>query len=92
MIVAHILRDADALERTRFVGAWRLDVRYLYFDQSLKLVKFASSLNEREALERLNKLILKNVIKWSYLKDKLSEGNVPQEILQEVLRVYELDM
>ena len=48
--MAEMLKDADALDRTRFVNRARLDSRYLKYDTSLRLIKFSSELQEYYSL------------------------------------------
>ncbi|MEE3342577.1 MAG: HD domain-containing protein [Bacilli bacterium] len=51
--MAEVLKDADALDRTRFINRARLNPYYLKYDISKQLVKFASSLQETYALQDL---------------------------------------
>ena len=54
--MAEMLKDADALDRTRFIGKRsRLNPKFLYYKSSKKLIKLASSINESYYLERQEK-------------------------------------
>ncbi len=52
---AEILKDADALDRTRFVNRARLNPYMLYYLESQKFIKVASCLQETYALSDLKK-------------------------------------
>ena len=73
--ISEILKDADALDRTRFVNRARLDNRYLYYDYSKELIKFAADLQEEYAKEDL-----KN---YDYDEEDLND-NTPQELLRKI--------
>ena len=51
--MAEVLKDADALDRTRFINKARLNPEFLQYDASKQLVKFASSLQETYAIHDL---------------------------------------
>lgn len=48
--MAEVLKDADALDRTRFINKARLNPEFLQYDISKQLIKFASSLQETYAI------------------------------------------
>ena len=75
-LLAEILKDADALDRTRFLNKARLDASYLRFDTSKQLVRFASSLQETYALEDLKQFHSQDAI------NTLLEEFTPQEVLR----------
>lgn len=79
-----ILKDADALDRMRFMDKYSLDVKYLHYHESLCLLKFASSLNEKMTLDRLQQLVELSVIKRSFLENALNKKIVPQILLRRV--------
>lgn len=51
--MAEVLKDADALDRTRFINKARLNPEFLQYNVSKQLVKFASSLQETYAIHDL---------------------------------------
>lgn len=53
MQLAEILKDADALDRTRFINRARLNPQFLKYDISKQLIKFASTVQETYAIEDL---------------------------------------
>lgn len=75
--MADVLKDADALDRTRFVnyGA-RLDPELLEYDISKNLVKFASSVQETYAIQDLKKYECDNEV------NIVLKRNTPQELLR----------
>lgn len=73
---AEVLKDADALDRTRFVNGARLNPRLLHFDYSRKFVKSSSMLQEGMALQELYKLDLGDGL------TKILETKSPQEVLR----------
>ena len=74
-LISELLKDADALDRTRFVNRARLDNRYLKFDISKKLIKFSSNLQETYALEDLE---------MYDFNQELFRHYTPQEILRKI--------
>ena len=77
-LLAEILKDADALDRTRFINKARLNPEFLQYDISKKLIKFSASLQESYALEDLleyNCLDEINVLLQMY---------TPQEVLRTI--------
>ncbi len=52
-IISEILKDADALDRTRFMNRQRLNHEYLFFDYSKRYIKFSAELQEKYALNDL---------------------------------------
>lgn len=74
-IISEILKDADALDRTRFVNRARLDNRYLKFDNSKKLIKLSANIQETYALQDL--------AMYEY-NQNLVNYNTPQELLRKI--------
>lgn len=74
--LAEILKDADALDRTRFLNRARLNANYLKYDFSKQLVKFAATMQETYALDDLKQLHSDEAIKI------LLEEFTPQELLK----------
>lgn len=58
--ICEILKDADALDRTRFVGKAKLDEDYLHSKQTKDLVGFAKQINEQYAKNDLTKYCIEN--------------------------------
>ena len=90
--IAKILKDADALDRLRFIGVGTLDVKYLNFEISKNLIKLAALLNEKNAMNRLKCLISKFIIRKKYLDSELDSKRLPQEILYELVRENSRDL
>lgn len=76
--ICKILKDADALERTRFINDSRVDQSYLNFDYSKKLIKFASEVQDTYALEDLRQYNCDEEISM------LMQRFTPQEILRTI--------
>ncbi len=76
--MAEILRDADALDRTRFINKARLNPQFLAFDESKKLIKFAASLQETYAIEDLKEYHCDEAI------DILLQKHTPQEVIRTI--------
>lgn len=76
--MAEVLKDADALDRTRFINKARLNPDYLHYDTSKRLIKFASSIQETYALADLKEFGSNESI------DILLESYTPQEILRTI--------
>lgn len=76
--IAEVLKDADALDRTRFINSARLNPELLQFEISKKLVKFSASIQERYATEDLKQYNCDESI--SILLEKYT----PQEILRTI--------
>jgi hypothetical protein len=76
--LAEILKDADALDRTRFINKARLNPNFLKFDISKRLVMFASSMQETYSLEDLKQYNCVDEI------DNLLKIYTPQEILRTI--------
>ena len=76
--MAEVLKDADALDRTRFVNRARLQPRFLKFDISKRLIKFAAELQETYALRDLKKYHCDEAI------SVLLQRDTPQELLREI--------
>jgi arsenate reductase-like glutaredoxin family protein len=76
--ICKILKDADALERTRFINDSRVNPQFLNFDYSKKLIKFASEVQDTYALEDLKQYNCDEEI--SVLLQKFT----PQEILRTI--------
>ena len=54
-VMAEVLKDADALDRTRFINSARINPNFLVFDVSKRLVKFSAMLQETYAIDDINK-------------------------------------
>ena len=76
--LAEILKDADALDRTRFINKARLNPDFLQYDFSKKLIKFSASLQEKYALEDLLEFNCTNEI------NALLQIYTPQEVLRTI--------
>ena len=76
--MAEVLKDADALDRTRFINKARLNPEFLQFDISKQLIKFASSLQETYAIFDLKEFQCNDAI------DILLQSYTPQEILRTI--------
>lgn len=76
--MAEVLKDADALDRTRFINKARLNPRFLQYDVSKQLVKFASSLQETYAIHDLKEFNCYESI------DVLLQTYTPQEVLRTI--------
>ena len=76
--LANILKDADALDRTRFINRARLNPEYLHFDVSKRLIKFASSLQETYAIQDLKEFQCDDEI------GILLRSYTPQEVLRTI--------
>ena len=77
-MMAEVLKDADALDRTRFVNRARLDYRFLKFDISKRLIKFAAEMQETYALRDLKSYHCDEAI------SVLLQRDTPQELLREI--------
>ncbi len=77
-ILCEILRDADALDRTRFINEARVDPKFLNFDYSKRLIKFASEVQDTYALEDLKQFGCDEEI------FVLLQNFTPQEILRTI--------
>jgi|GEM_PF-1738367 len=76
--ICKILKDADALDRTRFINDARVDSQFLNYNYSKKLIKFASEVQDTYALEDLKQYNCDEEI--SLLLQKFT----PQEILRTI--------
>jgi HD-GYP domain-containing protein (c-di-GMP phosphodiesterase class II) len=76
--MAEVLKDADALDRTRFINKARVNPEYLQFDFSKQLIKFASSLQETYAINDLKEFRCDESI------DVLLQTHTPQEVLRTI--------
>ena len=76
--MAEVLKDADALDRTRFINKARLNPKFLQYDVSKHLIKFASSLQETYAISDLKEFHCNEPI------DILLQTYTPQEVLRTV--------
>ena len=90
--IAKILKDADALDRLRFIGVGTLNVKYLNFEVSKSLIKLAALLNEKNAMNRLKCLISKFIIRKKSLDAELDSGRLPQEVLYKDIRENSYDL
>ena len=76
--MAEVLKDADALDRTRFINKARLDPKFLHYDISKRLVRFASSLQETYAIQDLKEFQCDEAI------GRLLQNYTPQEVLRTI--------
>ena len=91
--VMSVLKDADALDRVRFLHSKAgLDPTYLRFEESKKLIRFATELYEIEVLRKLRVLYDKHFISRKELDSYLNSGRLPEEILFEVLKINNIDV
>ena len=90
--VFKILKDADALDRTRFLGVAALDPFYLRFEETKQLIKFATQLNETEALRKIEELVNKHIVSSKEAYVMLNSTRLPQEIIQELAKKNKIMM
>ena len=76
--MAEVLRDADALDRTRFINKARLNPNYLQYGISKQLIRFAASLQETYAIQDLKEFQCDDDILT------LLQNYTPQEILRTI--------
>lgn len=76
--MAEVLKDADALDRTRFINKARLNPEYLQYGISKQLIRFASSLQEIYAIHDLKKFRCDEAISI------LLQSYTPQEVLRTI--------
>lgn len=76
--MAEVLKDADALDRTRFINKARLNPEFLQYDLSKQLIKFASSLQETYAIYDLKEFHCDEAI------GILLQTYTPQEVLRTI--------
>ena len=79
-LLGTILKDADALDRTRFINNARLNINYLNNKEALRFVKFASCLQETYALNDLKQFNCEEEI------NLLLSCYTPQHILRTIRR------
>lgn len=76
--MAEVLKDADALDRTRFINKARLNPKFLQYDVSKQLIRFASSLQETYAIYDLKEFHCDEAI------GILLQTYTPQEVLRTI--------
>lgn len=76
--MAEVLKDADALDRTRFINKARLNPKFLQYDVSKQLIRFASSLQETYAIYDLKEFHCDETI------GILLQTYTPQEVLRTI--------
>ena len=76
--MAEVLKDADALDRTRFINKERLNPEFLKYDVSKQLVKFAASLQETYAIHDLKEFHCDEEI------GILLQTHTPQKVLRTI--------
>ena len=76
--MAEVLKDADALDRTRFINKARLNPDYLQYGVSKQLIRFASSLQETYATHDLKEFRCDEAISI------LLQSYTPQEVLRTI--------
>ena len=82
------LKDADALDRTRFLAESSYFVKdyYLRLDISKKLIKIACQLNEKEAIEQLKRISESNPDILPLINQAQEKHYNPKEVLKEYMR------
>lgn len=76
--MAEVLKDADALDRTRFINKARLNPEFLQYGTSRQLIRFASSVQETYAIQELKEFQCDEAI------GKLLQTYTPQEVLRTI--------
>ncbi len=76
--MAEVLKDADALDRTRFINKARLNPDFLQYGISRQLIRFASSLQETYAIQDLKEFQCDEAI------GRLLQNYTPQEVLRTI--------
>lgn len=76
--MAEVLKDADALDRTRFINKARLNPEFLQYGTSRQLIRFASSVQETYAIQDLKEFQCDEAI------GKLLQTYTPQEVLRTI--------
>ena len=76
--MAEVLKDADALDRTRFINKARLNQNFLKYGISKQLIEFSSSLQETYALQDLQDYQCDDII------GELLQAYTPQEVLRTI--------
>lgn len=76
--MAEVLKDADALDRTRFLNKARLNPEFLQYDISKKLIKFAATMQETYAINDLKEFHCDEAI------ELLLQDYTPQEIIRTI--------
>lgn len=76
--MAEVLKDADALDRTRFINKARLNPDFLQYGISRQLIRFASSLQETYAIQDLKEFQCDEAI------GRLFQNYTPQEVLRTI--------
>lgn len=83
--IAEILKDADALDRTRFAERGRLKEVYLHSDKSRSLVNFATALNEQYAKRDIEEMLqLNSDIRTSVQSYKERTGKTWLSVLRDI--------
>ncbi len=91
--VLSVLKDADALDRVRFINSKSgLDPKYLRFEESKKLIRFATELYEVEAERKLEILYNRHFISKKDLMLCANKSMLPEELLFEVLKKNNIDL
>lgn len=76
--ISEVLKDADALDRTRFINRARLNGSYLHFPISKQLINFSAQLQENYALNDLQQYNCNDQISI------LLNNNTPQSVLRTI--------
>ena len=88
-----ITKNQVALSCDRFLNSKAgLDTKYLRFEESKKLIRFATELYEIEVLRKLRILYDKHFVSKNELDTYLNSKRLPEEILFEVLKKNNLDI
>ena len=82
--LAYSLKDADALDRARFLYTSNgfVNPKYLRYDISKSLIKVSEQINEGYALNDLNELCLNRPDLEPKINQKLEETNNPKEVIR----------
>ena len=79
--IAMVVKDADALDRTRFTARGALDVKFLHTDEAKSMVKFATDMNEEYSRRDVEDYIIVNPnVKEEIMEQKDRNNNWRQVI------------
>ena len=82
--IAFILKDADALDRTRFLAETTsfVNPQRLHYNISKKLIKFSCQINEHYAAKDIEKIIGTNPDVFALIKENLEDTKNPKKTLR----------
>ena len=93
--IAFCLKDADALDRTRFLGTTRSFIRpeFLRYDISKSLIKVSSQINERYAKIDIENMMIESPETREMVEAGRKNHHTPKEIIRAFRKhyVYELN-